>query len=120
MTPAARTTARIAGPALLALALTEWLNLGAFAAQTAPVVYLNGTLLFIGGVAILQAQGRWRGVWTALVSLLGLAAAALGLWRMAAPQAPQQAPGLAADLTFLALGALGVALTVGGYRRPAG
>ncbi len=32
-----------------------------FVAQTAPVVYLNGTLLLVGGVAIVQALNRWRG-----------------------------------------------------------
>lgn len=55
MTSNARTIARVAGPALLALAATERMNIHIFAAQTAPVVYLNGTILFVAGVAMLQA-----------------------------------------------------------------
>ena len=68
---AARTIARIAGPSLIALAATEWLNMDIFAQQTAPVVYLNGTLLLVGGVAILQAHSRWNRGWPVMVTLTG-------------------------------------------------
>jgi hypothetical protein len=42
-----------------------------FAAQTAPIVYLNGTLLFVGGLAIVQSHNRWSWGWPLLVTLTG-------------------------------------------------
>lgn len=60
-----------------------------FVAQTAPVVYLNGTLLFVAGLAILQSHHAWRRDWTTLITLGGWAALVLGLYRMIAPGGPQ-------------------------------
>lgn len=117
MDPAARTTARIAGPALVALAATERANMGIFAAQTAPVVYLNGTLLLVAGLAIVQAHNRWRWGWPLAVTLLGWAALAVGLVRMSLPQAPQLHEGPGLDALFVLLALLGAALSVLGYRR---
>ena len=116
MSHAARIVGRIAGPGLLALAPTEALNMPIFAAQTAPVVYLNGTLLFIAGVAILQARPGWRDGWRRLVTLTGLVIAALGLARMAFPAAAVVGEGPGATAMLAALGALGLALTWVGYR----
>jgi hypothetical protein len=47
--PRSRQIARIVGPTLIALGISEALN-------PAPVVYLNGTLLFVAGLAIVQAH----------------------------------------------------------------
>lgn len=117
---AARTIARIAGPSLIALAATEWLNMDIFAQQTAPVVYLNGTLLLVGGVAILQAHSRWNRGWPVMVTLTGWLILALGLYRMIAPEAPQAQDDPATDLVFVALAVLGAVLSIKGYggRRP--
>jgi hypothetical protein len=79
--------ARIIGPTAIALAMTEAVNMHIFAAQTAPVVYLNGTLLFVGGVAIVQAHNRWGWGWPLLVTLTGWGLTTLGLIRMIAPEA---------------------------------
>lgn len=111
----ARTIARIVGPTCVAIAVTEWLNMDAFAQQTAPVIYLNGTLLFVGGVAILQAHGRWRREWAVLVTLVGWASVALGLYRMAVPSGPQAAAGPATNVVLAVLGMLGLFLTAKGY-----
>jgi hypothetical protein len=54
--PRSRQIARIVGPTLIALGISEALNLDAFAGNAAPVVYLNGTLLFVAGLAIVQAH----------------------------------------------------------------
>ena len=115
MSDTTRTIARIAGPVWIALAATEWMSMGIFVQQTAPVVYLNGTLLLVAGVAILQAHNRWRGGWPLLVTLNGWMLAALGLLRMVAPQATQATAGLTTNLIFVALLALGAALTFKGY-----
>lgn len=113
---AATRIARIAGPGLLALGLTEGLNLDAFAGNPPPLVYLNGTLLFVGGVAILQAHGRWSRDWRVLVTLLGWALCSGGLYRMLAPTAPQLGPGLGTWALLAVLTVLGAVLTWRGYR----
>lgn len=117
MSPASRTIARIVGPSCIALAVTEWMNMDIFVQQTAPVVYLNGTLLLVGGVAILQAHNRWSLGWPLLVTLTGWVIAVLGLLRMISPQGAQAQEGLTTNLIFLALVVLGAALTFRGYFR---
>lgn len=114
----ARRIARIAGPGLLALGLTEGFALDAMAGNPAPVVYLNGTLLFVGGVAILQAHGRWSRDWRVLVTLAGWVLAAGGLYRMIAPAAPQLGPGMATWAVLVVLTVVGMVLTWKGYRGP--
>lgn len=117
MSTASRTIARILGPVCLVLAPTEWWNLDVFAAQTGPVVYLNGTLLLVAGVAILQAHSHWRRDWTGLVTLAGWGLALGGLARMIAPAAPQISPGPVADGVLLLILAVGAVLTFRGYQR---
>lgn len=109
--------ARILGPFLLAMGLTEPLAMPVFAAQTAPVVYLNGTLLFVAGVAILQAYARWTRDWRSLVTLFGWLMTAAGLYRLAKPAAPQLDAGPGTDVVFLVLIAAGAVLSWQGYRR---
>jgi len=113
---AATRIARIAGPGLLALAPTEGLNLEVFAGNPPPLVYLNGTLLFVGGVAILQAHGRWSRDWRGLITLAGWVLVAGGLYRMIAPTAPQLGPGTATWAVLAVLTVVGLVLTWRGYR----
>jgi hypothetical protein len=91
-----------------------------FAAQTAPVVYLNGALLFVGGVAIVQAHNRWRWDWPLLVTLTGWGVVALGLFRMIAPEAAQASEGPVTSAVFVALLGLGGSLSFLGYRPTGG
>lgn len=109
--------ARILGPFLLAMGLTEPFAMPVFAAQTGPVVYLNGTLLFVAGVAILQAYARWTRDWRSLVTLFGWVMTGAGLYRLAQPAAPQLEAGPGTDAVFLILIAAGAVLTLKGYRR---
>lgn len=88
-----------------------------FVAQTAPVVYLNGTLFFVGGVAIIQAHNRWSWGWPLLVTLSGWGIAALGLIRMIAPEAAQAREGPMTNAIFIVLLVLGGLLSFLGYRR---
>jgi uncharacterized membrane protein YhaH (DUF805 family) len=86
--------AGLLGPTLIAISITEWLNLGVFAAAIgpsfAPHVYLNGTLLFVAGLAIVRAHNCWTRAWPVLVTLVGWMAMLGGLSRMAAPVAAQE------------------------------
>jgi hypothetical protein len=57
------------GPTMLALGATEALNLDMFAGQTAPVVYLDGTILFVVGLALLRSHNLWTWNWPILITL---------------------------------------------------
>jgi len=86
---------KLLGPALIGVAVTEWINLDVFRAAIgpsfAPHVYLNGTLIFIAGLAIVRAHNVWVWRWPVLITVVGWLATVLGLGRMAAPVSAQQA-----------------------------
>ncbi len=44
--------AGLVGPTMIAIGVTEAINMDVFATQFAPVVYLNGAILFVAGLAI--------------------------------------------------------------------
>lgn len=118
-----RRLAGLIGPTLLAISTTEAANIRFFSAQTAPVVYLNGTLLFVAGLAIVRAYGRWGWNWTVLVTLSGWAALSAGLYRMAFPGSAQAGGTFPTFLGLAALFGVGAILTLAAYmpnRRPAG
>jgi ABC-type Co2+ transport system permease subunit len=87
--------AGLLGPTLIAVAITEWLNLDVFMAATGPSygphVYQNGTLLFVAGLAIVRAHNLWSREWPVLITLVGWFALLAGLGRMVAPLAAQAA-----------------------------
>jgi prepilin signal peptidase PulO-like enzyme (type II secretory pathway) len=86
-----RTIAGLIGPTAVAFALSEWINLRVLWANTSPsVIYLNGSLLFVSGLAIVRAHNRWTGGWPVLVTLAGWFVMLAGLIRMFAPVYAQQ------------------------------
>jgi hypothetical protein len=115
-----RRIARILGPVLIALPVTEGPKLRAFAGNPAPVVYLNGTLLFAVGVAIVQALGRPRDAWSGLIAIAGAAMALAGLYRMGWPTGPQVGEGVATYAVLTVLAVAGVVLSCHGYRPRSG
>ena len=106
-----RRLAGLIGPVLLALGATEAWNMDIYATQTAPVVYLNGTLLFVAGLALVRAHNRWSLRWPVLVTLTGWASLLVGLYRMAAPDAPQAGEGLGTWVMLGVIAAFGAVLT---------
>jgi len=66
--------AGLLGPTLIAITVTEWMNLGVFfeaiGPSFGPNVYLNGTLVFIAGLAIVRAHNRWVRAWPVLITML--------------------------------------------------
>jgi len=113
-----RRIAGLLGPTLIALAASEALNLRAMAEHPAAVglVYLNGTLLFVAGVAIVQVHNRWTRGWPVLITVMGWFAILGGVLRMFAPQgATSGAPWVYGLL--VALLAVGGVLTLKGYSR---
>ncbi len=113
----AQRIARIAGPGLIALGLTEGFAVDAMAGNPVPVVYLNGTLLLVAGVAILQAHARWSRNWAVLVTLVGWVLCLAGAYRMIAPGATQLASGPATWGVLAVLTVVGAVLTWRGYGR---
>lgn len=86
MTPPTTTTlARLLGPSLIVTVLAEFYNGQIFHETTAPLVFLNGNVLFIAGIAVVQGHNVWRGRSATLVTLVGWGLVAIGLARMVHP-----------------------------------
>jgi hypothetical protein len=103
--------AGLVGPTLIALSASEALNYRIWDDNLAPVTYLDGALLFVGGLSIVRAHNRWRGGWPVLTTLAGWSALVLGLARMSAPQARLPGRNAATNGVLLAMFAGGVVLT---------
>lgn len=90
-------------------------------AQSPPVVYLSGTLMFVGGLVVVRVHNRWKRDWTVLVTLSGWFFLLLGLFRMFAAAAYQRGSASTSATTFMVLegilAALGLIMTVQAYRR---
>lgn len=124
-----RRLAGLVGPVLMILAITEAMNLRLLASELGPgvvhVVYLNGTLLFIGGLALVRAHNLWTRRWPVLITLTGWFTVLAGMMRMLAPGSAQMFVPGSAELperyvtsTFVLLTvllAVGIVLTYKGY-----
>ena len=102
-----RQLAGLVGPVMVALGATEALNIDMFAGQIPPVVYLDGTILFVVGIALVRAHNRWSWSWPTLITITGWILLGGGLYRMIAPEAPQ------ASANALAYGMFAVMIVVG-------
>jgi hypothetical protein len=77
-----RHIAGLAGPTLMAVTTSEALNLDIWSPADPALVYLNGGLLFVAGLAIIRTHNVWRLRWTLVVTVLGWAALTAGLVRI--------------------------------------
>ncbi|MDD2657908.1 MAG: hypothetical protein PHD04_04640 [Candidatus Pacebacteria bacterium] len=109
--------AALIGPTVMVLTASEAINLRIWEVNIAPVTYLNGTILFVVGLAIILVHNCWMRSWPVLVTLTGWFALLLGLFRMFAPQAQQAGQNFAAYAVLGTLFAMGVFLTFKGYSR---
>ena len=55
----------------------------------APLIYLNGLLLFVAGLWIVRVHNHWTCRWPVMVTLVGWVAILVGLFRMFAPEVQQ-------------------------------
>jgi hypothetical protein len=104
--------AGLIGPTLVALGVSEAINTRIWKTNSAPLVYLNGLLLFVAGLSIVRVHNRWTRSWPVIVSLVGWVGVLLGLFRMFAPEA--QHAGQNAPVTIISaslVGAIGLFLT---------
>jgi len=108
--------AGLLGPTLIALGASEAVNFRIWAANIAPLIYLNGMLLFVAGLSIVRFHNRWTLGWPVMVTLVGWGFILVGLFRMFAPkvqQARQNAP--TTIITASLVGAIGLFLTFKAY-----
>lgn len=101
------------GPTILAMVAAEYplVQPHLYDTQIPPVVFLNGNLMFIGGLAIVRAHHHWRRDWTVLITLTGWFCLLLGLVRMFAASAHVQAFANTSPKVFMIL--QGILLIVG-------
>jgi hypothetical protein len=107
--------AGLIGPTMVALGVTEASNMEVFSTQIAPVVYLNGSILFVAGLAIVRAHNLWSWSWPVIVTLSGWIALFGGLWRMVAPKAPQAPENVLTYAVLVGIVAIGAILSVKAY-----
>lgn len=108
--------AGLVGPTLIAVNISETLNLDVWTAKNPGLTYLNGTLLFVGGLAVVRAHNVWVRAWPVLLTLVGWLAMAAGLFRMFDPNAPQGGEDAPTYAVIAAIFAVGVVLTIQAYR----
>ena len=107
--------AGLIGPTLMVMSLSEFLNFHIWAKVEASLVYLNGLLFLIGGLALIRSHNHWDLDWTILITLIGWLSVTLGLYRIFFPNGKQLKRTM---LTYIALGVLfltGSFLTVKAY-----
>jgi len=61
--PSSKSIAALVGPTLLAVSASEALNLRIWSAAGAPIVHLNGCLLFVAGLSIIREHNVWSLRW---------------------------------------------------------
>jgi NADH:ubiquinone oxidoreductase subunit K len=111
------------GPTLVAILVSEFplVQPHLYDVQTPPVIYLSGVLLFVAGLATVRVHNAWARNWTVLVTLCGWSILVLGLVRMFAASAYQQATQSVNSLMFMLLEAcllvIGLAITFKSYSR---
>jgi len=113
--------AGLLGPTIVAMVASEFplVQPHLYDAQIPPVVYLSGTLMFVGGLAIVRAHNRWIRDWTVLVTMSGWFFLALGLFRMFAAGAYERSSANTSAAVFMILEGLlvilGLVMTVKAY-----
>ena len=117
--------AALLGPTIVMMVASEFplVQPHLYDAQIPPVVYLSGVLMFVAGLAIVQAHNVWQRDWTVLVSLSGWFFLLLGLFRMFAAGLYQRTSESASSIFFMILEAIlfvvGLIMTFKAYSRSA-
>jgi hypothetical protein len=113
----------LVGPTIVAMILSEFplVQPHLYDSQIPPVVYISGTLMFVGGLAIVRAHHHWVRNWTMLITLSGWIFLLLGLFRMFFASAYLQGSASTSATTFMVLEfvllVIGVIITFKSYRQ---
>lgn len=111
--------AGLIGPSIVAITISETVNIHIWAANTAAGVYLDGALLFIAGLAIVRAHNLWVRGWPVVVTLAGWFFMLLGLFRMFFPELQLEGAKHTSTVSVLTMPVLvlGIFLTYKAYGR---
>ncbi|MGY1669827.1 hypothetical protein [Geodermatophilus sp. SYSU D00710] len=115
-----RRIAGLVGPALVAITASEAVNLDLVRRQHRTDSYLDGSVVFVAGLALVRAHGHWVRGWPVLITLTGWAALLGGLARMFSPGAEEGDAGAGAYAAIAVPFAVGVHLTARAYWPAAG
>jgi hypothetical protein len=107
--------AQIIGPTLSVMTFSEMINLSIWETNIPTVIYLNGVLLFLGGIAISRVHNFWVRSWTIIITLVGWFSILIGLFRMFFPTATQAAKNFSTYVMLIILCVVGLFLTLKGY-----
>ena len=91
-TEKSKSIAGIVGPTLIVMVFSEmkfW-NPTLYDSQIVPLIYLNGVLLFVAGLAIVRSHNIWTKSWQTLITIIGYVLIMIGLLRMLFPQTQEE------------------------------
>jgi len=106
--------AKILGPTLLILSISEYRSISIWTDVHPTVVYLNGMFWFVAGLAIVVLQPVCND-WSVVITILGWMIIILGAFRMFFPRAKQAGKGIFSTIILSILFLLGLLLTYKGY-----
>ena len=109
--------AKLIGPTISVMTLSEVINFHIWATNIPPVTYLNGILLFVAGISILRIHNRWVFSWPLLVTLVGWFGILGGLFRIFFPEAKQAEDNTVSYVVIFFLFAVGIFLTFKAFSR---
>jgi len=113
----------LVGPVIVAMILSEFplVQPHLYDDLIPPVVYISGTLMFLGGLAIIRAHNLWVRSWTMLITLSGWFFFLLGLFRIFFAGAYLQGSQSTSSTTFIVLEVIllivGLIITFKSYTR---
>lgn len=107
--------ASIRGPLLMAITSSEYANFKIWEKVDPSVVYLNGLILFIGGLAIIRFHNIYTAQWTLTITILGWMIFIAGIYRMFFPGKRQAPKGWLTNMLILLLFLSGCFLTYKAY-----
>jgi hypothetical protein len=110
-----RQLAQIIGPTLSVMTLSEMMNLPIWENNIPSITFLNGVLLFVGGISIIRVHNFWVRSWIILITLIGWFILILGLLRMFFPTVKQGGENFSTYLLLTVLFVIGLLLTLKGY-----
>jgi protein-S-isoprenylcysteine O-methyltransferase Ste14 len=112
-----RELAQIIGPTLCVMTLSEMMNLSIWESSIPSVTFLNGVLLFVGGISIIRVHNLWVRNWIVLITVIGWLILIIGSIRMLFPTAKQAGDNISTYLLLTGLFVTGLFVSFKGYYR---
>ena len=110
-----RQLARLIGPTLSVMTLSEMINISIWEGNIPSVIFLDGVLLFVAGISIIRVHNFRECSWTILITLTGWLTLLLGLFRMFFPTAKRGNESFSMYLLLTVLFVIGLFLAFKGY-----